>query len=567
MLCMRRTLCLLAALACGAPSPPSNVRASARDGAVEVFWDGAPLTTYRVQLADLDTGNPVSGAIEAKGGHAVLPGAASGVWVDALPGGRATGVVSAGSSGGTAGKWQIFAPWDFRAGALSASFNQLTPQERLGVLLVNFGGPDGAQAEVSVEGTAEATVQATQQTLIADRSAPSAGLHEQLRARESALALEAPAPAETSTAASLRSFCVARGLDFSRHVRKPATLAVSSAVVDIYVDDDDLGEYEGPELATLAQTFASSVQPAVVSAFGSPSDVDANGKVLVLLTHELGAHLNGGWLIGYFGNADLVRGRDDSAGCSGSGSNHGEIVYLNDPLAGAANGYARQDLFASVYPATLAHELQHLINFARRCVARSCDGPQEIWINEALSKVAEDLAGFGWNSAGGRAEGSAYLSRAAGQLRGYDGRSLTRWEGDPIGNYQGVHSFLRLFTDRLGIDLAARIAASRGGTSGVEEALGLPMPFAMAQWATALLLSNEDGAPYSFSGASWSPLHDRLRHLDTRPPGPLSLRGDGISAVLSGAGLDGAARVTVRSAAERPPYVVVVRTSAALPDR
>jgi len=345
------------------------------------------------------------------------------------------------------------------------------------------------------------------------------------------------------------------------------TLAVSTAAVDIYVDDDDLGEYEGPELTTLAQTFASSIQPAVVSAFGSPSDVDANGKVLVVLTHELGAHLNGGWLIGYFGNADLVRGRDDSAGCSGSGSNHGEIVYLNDPLAGAANGYARQDLFASVYPATLAHELQHLINFARRCVARSCDGPQDIWINEALSKVAEDLAGFGWNSAGGRAEGSAYLSRAAGQLRGYDGRSLTRWEGDPIGNYQGVHSFLRLFTDRLGVGLASRIAESRGGTSGVEEALGLPMPFAMAQWATALLLSNEDGAPYSFSGASWSPLHDRLRHLDTRAPGPLSLRGDGISAVLSGAGLDGAARVTVRSAAERPPYVVVVRASAALPDR
>ena len=90
---MRRTLCLLAALACGAPAPPSNVRASARDGAVEVFWDGASSAT--VQLADLDTGQPVSSAVEGKGGHAVLPGAASGVWVDALPGGRATGLVSA----------------------------------------------------------------------------------------------------------------------------------------------------------------------------------------------------------------------------------------------------------------------------------------------------------------------------------------------------------------------------------------------------------------------------------------------------------------------------------------
>ena len=43
------------------------------------------------------------------------------------------------------------------------------------------------------------------------------------------------------------------------------------------------------------------------------------------------------------------------------------------------------DLFATVYPATLAHELQHLLNFAHRCVQRPCEGPEETWINEALS--------------------------------------------------------------------------------------------------------------------------------------------------------------------------------------
>jgi hypothetical protein len=564
---MRRALCLLAALACGAPAPPSNVRASARDGEVEAFWDAAPFVKYRVQLADLDTGQPASGAVEVKAGHAVLPGVASGVWVDALPGGRATALVSAGARGGSGAKWQIFAPWDYRGGELSATFAQLGPGERLGVLLVNFGGSDGAQADVSVEGTEAAAFQTSQGALAVDRPAPGSGLHETLRAQEAALALEVPAPVEAAQTAALDSFCVARGLDFSRHVRKRATLVVSTPASDLYVDDDDLGEYGGPELTSLAQTFASSAEPAVVAAFGPPPDVDANGKVLVVLTHELGQHLNGGWLIGYFGNADLVRARDTTADCSAGGSNHGEIVYLNDPAAGAANGYAKQDLFAAVYPATLAHELQHLINFGGRCVARACDGPQEVWINEALSKVAEDLAGYGWNSPAGRAEGTVYLSRAAGELRGYDGRSLMRWEGDPIGNYQGVHSFLRLFTDRFGMGIASRIAASRSGVSGVEEALGFPLPFAMAQWATALLLSNEDGAPYSFSGASWSPLHDRLRHLDTRAPGILSLRADGISAVLSGAGLGAAARLTVRSREEHAPYVVVVRASAALPER
>src|SRR2546422_867046 len=475
---MRIIACFLAAIACGGPMRPRDVRASARGGAVEVSWRLTAVAS-RVQLADLDSGAPIGDPVVVRGSRAGLPGSASGVWVDALPGGRAVGVVGAGHQG--------------------------------------------------------------------------------------ALALEAPAPTEQVKERS--SFCVVRGLDFPHHVRKPVTLAVATAHASIYLDDDDLGEYEGPVLQPLAQAFEDRVWPAITSAFGTLTDVDEDGKLLVLITHELGAHLNGGWLIGYFGNADLVRARDDSAQCTAGGSNHAEIVYLNDPRDGAANGYAAADLFGTVYPATLAHELQHLLNFAHRCVQRPCEGPEEIWINEALSKVAEDLAGFGWNSAMGRAEGSAYLSRANGALRGYDGRSLTHWEGDPIGNYQGVHSFLRLFTDRLGSDLVARVTVGPGGVSGLEDALGLPLPFAMAQWATALLMSNEPGAKYSYSGASWSPLHDRLRHLDTRSPGAVTLRHDGIAAVMSGSGLGGSARVTVRSSAQSPPYVVVARTSATLPSR
>ena len=163
--------------------------------------------------------------------------------------------------------------------------------------------------------------------------------------------------------------------------------------------------------------------------------------------------------------------------------------------------------------------------------------------------------------------GTSYLGRGGDSLRGYDGRSLTRWEGDPIGNYQGAHSFLRLFTDRSGPSLAGAIAAGEGGIAGLEAALQRPLPRAMAEWASALLLSNESGSPYSFSGASWSPLHERLRHLDTRAPGPLTLRSDGIAAVLSGVGLGGPAEVVVRSNAEVPPNVVVLRVPATLPAR
>jgi hypothetical protein len=565
---MRFMVCVLAALACGGPARPRDVRASVRDGAIEISWSSSALVAaHRLQLLDLDAATSASDPVIVEGTRAMLRGAASGVSVEAIPGGKTVGVVGAGAQGGSGGNWQIFAPWDFRGGELVASFGQLAQGERLGVLLVNHAGRDGARVEVQVDGASSS--EALAQSLRAEASAvaPPSAPHEQIRARETALALERAAPAEAVASDAQRAFCVVPGLDFSRHLRKPATLLSSTAHADVYADDEDLGEYEGPALEPFAQALENQVWPAIHLSFGDPTDVDANGKLTVLLTHELGTHLNGGWLIGYFGNADLVRARDLSSDCSASGSNHGEIVYLNDPRNGAANGYTASSLFATVYPATVAHEMQHLINFGRRCVQRSCDGPEETWINEALSKVAEDLAGFGWNGAGGRAEGAAYLRRAEGDLRGYDGRSLTAWEGDPIGNYQGVHSFLRLFTDRFGPGLPARIVSGRGGLTGLEETLGLPMPMAMAEWATALLLSNEPGSPYSFSGSPWSPLHDRLRHLDTRTPGTLSLRHDGIAAVMSGTGLGGPARVTVRSGEETAPYVVVVKTSAALPAR
>ena len=216
--------------------------------------------------------------------------------------------------------------------------------------------------------------------------------------------------------------------------------------------------------------------------------------------------------------------------------------------------------------------MQHLINLNQHCLVRTCKGAEETWINEGLSKVAEDLAGFGWNSTEGRIEGSMYLTRAGGDVRGYAGRSLTHWEGDPIGNYQGAHSFFRYFADRRGVAFARALVDGAGGTAGLESALGESLPRAMADWATALLLSNEPGAPsrrFSYLGAGWSPLHERLRHLDWQPlpasGASATLRPDGIAVLVTGAAAGGPAEVRVRADRDSAPYVVVARFSGDLP--
>jgi hypothetical protein len=183
---------------------------------------------------------------------------------------------------------------------------------------VNWAGRDGASAAVEVAGTAEASAPARASLPIS----PAPMFADLAQERIAGPA----APAEAAPQSAQRSFCVVPGMDFSRRARKAATLVESSAHADFFVDDEDLGHYAPGFFRQIAAAFEQSVWPADARNFGLPTDVDENEKMLVLFTHELGAHLHGGWLIGYFANGDLLRSRDASADCSDTGSNHGEIV-------------------------------------------------------------------------------------------------------------------------------------------------------------------------------------------------------------------------------------------------
>ena len=570
----------------------ANLRAAAPAALVEVGWDPVESAAgYRVQLVDLEANESVGEAVTVTEAAASLPlgtlplqraGIAVEAWSALEPGdaplavSRATGFVSAGASGGTGDRWQIFAPPDFTSDSLDARFAYLDAGERLAVIAVNAGGADGAEARFTVSGTAEPepppAAAASSSALRLERPPD---LHEAMRAHQDAVLRVAVAQglwAWPAPAAAPDSFCVVRGLDFGNRVRKRVVRMLQTEHAVFFVDADDLAHYPAGFFDTLGVLFESQAYPADRLAFGAESDVDGNGKLYVLLTHELGAHLNGGWLLGYFGSDDLLRPRDGSSDCGGTGSNGADLLYLNDVANAQANGFSAADAAASVFPATLAHELQHLINLNQRCLLRRCSGPEDTWINEGLSKVAEDLAGFGWNGGQGRWEGAQYLLRSGGTLRGYDGRSLTRWEGDPIGNYQGAHSFVRYFADRRGPLFPSSLVQGPGGVIGMESVLGEPLPRAIADWATALLFSNEAASPdprFDYLGSGWAPLHARLRHLDWQGLGAqgatVSLREDGISVLVTGESSGGPAALTVYSSAAVKPHVVVARFSGDLP--
>ncbi|HEY6146450.1 MAG TPA: hypothetical protein VIZ69_02095, partial [Thermoanaerobaculia bacterium] len=315
---------------------PRNVRASLRDGAVRVTWDPAQgARGYRTQLLDLDTQELAGFAVESEGTSASLdPGTwsldrvavAVEAWTAVEPRqaalgiSRGVGFVSAGPQGGTGASWQLFSPQDFTAGELRVGFPSLSAGDRLAVIAVNAGGPDGARFAARSSGIGNPDPGPPGTTALSvGFSAPVATPHDELRARQDGALLAAlgaglPPPAGAAAVSALpASFCIARGLDFGNRVRKAVVRALETDHAAFFVDAQDVADIPPGFVERLGTLFEEHIYPADRVVFGEESDVDRNGKLFIVLSHELGAHLNGGWLLGYFGNDDLLRGRDDSA--------------------------------------------------------------------------------------------------------------------------------------------------------------------------------------------------------------------------------------------------------------
>jgi hypothetical protein len=143
--------------------------------------------------------------------------------------------------------------------------------------------------------------------------------------------------------------------------------------VEVFVEDG-----HGITSATaqaIADEFDANIYDLIRDNFATESDVDDNGKVTLLLLDIVdGFDGSGGYVAGYFDPTHLF-----SAG-SEPNSNEAEMLFMDvDPAVPAS------DEFYS----TVAHEMQHLVNFAATFLVDST--LQDLWINEGLSSGAEYL--------------------------------------------------------------------------------------------------------------------------------------------------------------------------------
>src|SRR5207244_1969260 len=119
-------------------------------------------------------------------------------------------------------------------------------------------------------------------------------------------------------------------------------------------------------------TFDTLMAPVDSAAFGQPSDIDANGRVILFFTravNELTPPGSPGRVLGFFYRRDLL----PTAQCPTS--NAGEMFYLlvpdpdtttNNGRIGMAGISLSRDDATRFTNGTVAHEYQHLINGSRR---------------------------------------------------------------------------------------------------------------------------------------------------------------------------------------------------------
>jgi len=149
------------------------------------------------------------------------------------------------------------------------------------------------------------------------------------------------------------------------------------------------GGYTNAEMTAFGQAFDTRGYALDVQNFGAPTDIDGDGRVTILFTPAVNVipAPPGAVVGGLFAGRDLV----PVAQCVAS--NEGEMFYMPvpDPTSSLNGNYTDKVEVAHGMQGVLVHEFQHLINFGRRMYVNFASSAEEVWLDEGLSHIAEEL--------------------------------------------------------------------------------------------------------------------------------------------------------------------------------
>lgn len=270
-----------------------------------------------------------------------------------------------------------------------------------------------------------------------------------------------------------------------RFVEVNATCQAVGGNVYVYVDNDARTLPPDPAtLMALVQTWDAQIYPRVRAHFGSEwsPGIDNDPMITVLISPAVHNYSNDGTL-GYFWAGDEFTAQEAAqyrCGAEPCRSNEREMLYATDLLAAVPQ--------AKIY-GILAHEFQHMVNFHQRLILNGVD--EDDWLNEGLSMLAMQLAGFGMPDGDPTTTEWVDFFLSNPSFYGMNGRtypnSLVLWNG---ANYGQDYLFLLYLYEQYGGDLLLQqLMTSRyRGILNVEVALGRPFASVYNDWLAALYL-------------------------------------------------------------------------------
>jgi hypothetical protein len=316
------------------------------------------------------------------------------------------------------------------------------------------------------------------------------------------MAFPGPAAAPRAVAAppvlgSQRTFKVCGTISCSPLVTVSATARYVGTHDAIFVDDSaPAGGLTAGDLQQLGQQFDADLYPIDHTAFGAESDIDGNGVVLILLTRKVNSLVSSAecqstssFVTGFFLGADI-------APATRSQFNNGEIFYglVPDPTGTVSCAHSVAQV-KQLVPVTFIHEFQHMISFNQHVLLRS--GTTEVlWLNEALSHLAEELGGWHYDTLGVDSIKSLFLIgnvyNAGLYLENPAPEAMVTVVTPGSLEARGAEwLFLRYLVDQFGPTLTQQLdQTSLLGSANIGSATGTAFATLLGRWALALYVSD-----------------------------------------------------------------------------
>lgn len=301
------------------------------------------------------------------------------------------------------------------------------------------------------------------------------------------------------------------------------------------------------EIQAYSDTFDNQIYATDTLYFGTPSDLDANQRVFVVLTIEVNKFAGGAYA-GFVFSGDLY----DASVCATS--DYGEIFYGNvpDPTNEAGTNARSKTSVLGQMPSLIAHEFTHNIQQSRRILELG-GTPLSSWEAEGQATLAEEVVGHAvlGNSpgqdygpttvyTGGGTRWYDFIFDRLSWYYGYDGagghnantpEDCTLYGSSSLTTscrafwfYGSSWSFQRFLADQLGTGWPGGEAGftkdwidnnpSLSGVANVEALLGMPIDTVFAQWAAMHYVDGQVvGADPTLLMSSWN-IHDIMAALN-----------------------------------------------------